>query len=62
MNRLPDPSIATGAATVKAYYRNTTRGIAQRTDPQSLPVFSDQGLWVGLAESTSVPIPLSAGS
>jgi hypothetical protein len=59
LSSLPDPSIATGAATVKAYYRNTTTGIAQ---PQtgSTPIFSDQGLWVGVTESTAVPIPLAS--
>ena len=60
-NQLPDPAIATGNATVKAYYRNTSPGVTQSQDPLATPIYTDQGLWVGIVESPSVPIPL-AGS
>jgi hypothetical protein len=56
---LPDPRIATGTATVKAYYRNTSRGTVQPVSAAT-PIFPDQGLWVGVAESVSVPIPIAS--
>ncbi|HEX2907600.1 MAG TPA: hypothetical protein VHO69_12100 [Phototrophicaceae bacterium] len=62
ISQLPAANIATGTATVKAYYRNTTPGIVQDNSPQSTPVYTDQGLWVGVTESESVPIPLTAGT
>ncbi|MBI5669296.1 MAG: hypothetical protein HZC41_14930 [Chloroflexi bacterium] len=62
ITQLPATNIATGSATVKAYYRNTNRGIVQNINPQATPVYTDQGLWVGVVESESVPIPLSAGT
>lgn len=61
-SQLPAANIATGAATVKAYYRNTSRGVVQNGNAQATPVYTDQGLWVGIAESDSVPIPLAAGT
>jgi hypothetical protein len=59
--QLPDPSLATGTATVKAYYRNTSPGVTQSQDPLATPIYPDQGLWVGVVESPSVTIPV-AGS
>lgn len=59
-NQLPDPSLATGTATVKAYYRNTSPGVTQSQDPLATPVFPDQGLWVGVVESPAVTIPVAA--
>lgn len=37
-------------ATVKAFYRNNARGTAIAA-PGQTPIFSDQGLWVGVVES-----------
>lgn len=61
-NQLPAANIATGGATVKAYYRNTAPGVVQNSNPQATPVYTDQGLWVGIAESDSISIPLAAGT
>ncbi len=59
-SNLPDPSLATGAATVKAYYRNTSPGVTQSQDPLATPIYPDQGLWVGVVESPSVTVPVAA--
>jgi hypothetical protein len=61
-NQYPDPTIGTGGATVKAYYRNTEAGIAQQITPLTTQIFSTQGLWTGLIESIAVPIPLAGTS
>ncbi len=60
-SQLPDPSLGTGNATVKAYYRNTSPGVTQSPDPLATPIYTDQGLWVGIVESTAVTVSL-AGS
>ncbi len=60
-NQYPDSSISTGNATVKAYYRNTSAGVMQSANSQATPIFSNQGLWVGIAESDSVLIPFAGG-
>jgi hypothetical protein len=60
-NQYPDPSIGTGNATVKAYYRNTTRGISAPMSSLATPIFPDQGLWTGVAESAPVTIPFASG-
>jgi hypothetical protein len=60
-NQFPDASIGTGNATVKAYYRNTFRGVSQAVSAQATPIFADQGLWVGKAESDAVLIPFAGG-
>lgn len=60
LGQLPDPTIINGQATVKAYYRNTDPGTSQPVPGYSV-IFSDQGLWVGIAQSESIPIPLSSG-
>jgi hypothetical protein len=62
INQLPAANIATGSATVKAYYRNTSPGIVQNSNPQATPIYPDQGLWVGISESESAPIPLESGT
>lgn len=62
INQLPAANIATGVANVKAYYRNTSRGVAQNQNAQATAVYTDQGLWVGIAESDTVPIPLATGT
>jgi hypothetical protein len=56
----PFGGIATGNASVKAYYRNTSPGAAQSPDPLATPIYNDQGLWVGIVESPSVIIPLAS--
>ncbi len=58
--QLPDASLATGSATVKAYYRNTSPGVTQTQDPLATPIYNDQGLWVGIAESPPVIVPLAS--
>jgi hypothetical protein len=64
-NVLPDPALVSGTATVRAYYRGISRGVAIPTGQQALatPIYGDQGLWVGFAESDSVQItlPVPAG-
>lgn len=52
--------LTAGQNIVKAYYRNTTPGISQLQNGARQIIFADQGLWVGIVESESVPIPLSA--
>jgi hypothetical protein len=59
-SQLPDPSLGTGNATVKAYYRNTSTGVTQSQDPLATPIFTDQGLWVGVVESPVVSVPVAA--
>lgn len=46
--------------TVKAYYRNTNRGIIQAS-PNGPAIFGDLGLWVGITESDPVPVLPSTG-
>ena len=60
-NQYPDPSIGTGNATVKAYYRNTTRGTTTGASGIATPIFPDQGLWVGAVESLAATIPFASG-
>jgi hypothetical protein len=60
VTNLPFGGIATGNASVKAYYRNTSPGAAQSPDPLATPIYNDQGLWVGIVESPSVIIPLAS--
>jgi hypothetical protein len=59
-NQYPDASIGTGNATVKAYYRNTSNGPTQPVNSLATPIFSTQGLWVGVAESEPVRILFAA--
>ncbi|HUN06943.1 MAG TPA: hypothetical protein PLQ56_10090 [Aggregatilineales bacterium] len=61
-NQYPDPTIGTGSATVKAYYRNTNPGVAQVVTANTSQIFTTQGLWTGLVESVAVPIPLAGTS
>jgi hypothetical protein len=60
-NQYPDASIGSGNATVKAYYRNTTRGASSSLSTLATPIYPDQGLWVGVAESAPVTIPFASG-
>jgi hypothetical protein len=61
LNQLPDPTILNGQAFVKAYYRNTDPGTSQPATSGGTVIFSTQGLWVGIVQSESIPIPLSSG-
>jgi hypothetical protein len=60
-NQYPDASISTGNATVKAYYRNTVRAPSRVVNTLATPIYPDQGLWVGVAESEPVTIPFASG-
>jgi hypothetical protein len=50
-----------GVNTFKAYYRNTSPGVAQVTTGDTQAIYSDQGLWVGVVESDPVTIPAAGG-
>ncbi len=57
-NVLPDPSITSGTAQVRAYYRNNINGqIVQGVGTLATPIYTDQGLWTGHIESANVTIP-----
>lgn len=59
-NVLIDPSVASGSAQVRAFYRNNSPGqITQSAQTLATPIYRDQGLWTGYIESPSVPIPLA---
>lgn len=59
-NVLIDPSLTSGTAQVRAFYRNNTRGqVVQAQGAVATPVYTDQGLWTGFVESDSVGIPLA---
>lgn len=60
-NQYPDASISTGNATVKAYYRNTTNAGSAANSSLATPIYANQGLWVGIAESVPVTIPFASG-
>lgn len=53
-----DPVVRSGAGSVKAFYRNSSRGattpVANRTS-----IYADQGLWVGIVESPTVSVAVS---
>ncbi len=55
----PSLGLSAGQNIVKAYYRSTSRGISQSTNGTGRIIFSDQGLWVGIVETESIPIPLA---
>lgn len=60
-NVLVDPSVTSGQATVRAYYRNSENGqIVQQSGTLATPIFTDQGLWTGYVESANVTIPLAS--
>lgn len=50
-----------GQNIVKAYYRNTSRGAVQLANGAQRLIYPDQGLWVGIVESESIPIVPSSG-
>lgn len=49
----------TGAGSVTAYYRNNSPGIATQSGLRA-PVYTDQGLWVGLTQSEPFIVPVSS--
>ena len=56
-----DMSLAGGTAQVRAFYRITTAGGVQQTDPNATPIYPDQGLDTvsgGYVESSPATIPL----
>ncbi len=60
-NVLVDPSLTSGQSQVIAYYRGTSPGaIAQNPAAVATPIYPDQGLWTGLAQSEPVGIPIAA--
>ncbi len=59
-NVLVDPSLTSGSAQVRAFYRNNTRGqVVQAQGAVATPVYNDQGLWTGFVESDNVVIRLA---
>lgn len=59
-NTLPNPSALTaGNSTIKAFYRNTTRGTAV-PGPGDTAIYTDQGLWTGVVESGLETIPVGS--
>ncbi|MBZ0284872.1 MAG: hypothetical protein K8L97_29310 [Anaerolineae bacterium] len=59
--QIPSLGLGIGQNIVKAYYRNTTRGVVQLANGAQQLIYPDQGLWVGIAESESIPIVTSSG-
>jgi len=56
-NVLVDPSITSGTAQLRAFYRNNSPGVTSvPAGTLSTPIFRDQGLWVGYAESPSIVV------
>jgi hypothetical protein len=51
------PQLATGTATVTAFYRNNNRG---QIIPTGTQLFTDQGLWTGIVLSEPALIPLAS--
>jgi hypothetical protein len=60
-NVLIDPSVTSGTANVRAYYRNNQVGqINQPSGIVATPIYPDQGLWTGYVESANALIPLAS--
>ena len=60
-NVLVDPSVTSGQASVRAFYRNSENGqIVQQAGTLATPIFTDQGLWTGYVESPNITIPLAS--
>lgn len=60
-NILTDPTLMSGDATVRAYYRATQVGqIFQTPGIVATPIYNTQGVWVGYVESDAVRIPLAS--
>lgn len=50
-------NITSGQSSVQAYYRGNNVGQVTQLDPQATPIYNTQGLWQGLSQSATVPIP-----
>ncbi len=59
--QIPQLGLSQAQNTVKAYYRNTSRGVSQLQNGATQLIYQDQGLWTGVVESDVEAIPL-AGS
>src|SRR5262249_27178058 len=60
-NVLVDPSVTSGQANVRAFYRNNQTGqIIPPTGVVATPIYQDQGLWTGYVESANAAIPLAS--
>jgi hypothetical protein len=59
-NVLVDPALTNGTAQVYAFYRGISRGVAVPLTPAAFatPIYADQGLWTGFAQSEPVRIQL----
>lgn len=57
-NVLVDGNVTSGTAQVRAFYRNGNPGpVAPPPGTNATPIFPNQGLWTGIAESENVTIP-----
>ncbi|MBL8156210.1 MAG: hypothetical protein JNM70_18670 [Anaerolineae bacterium] len=56
--QIPQLGLSLGQNIVKAYYRSTSAGSTSLTNTAQQIIFGDQGLWVGVIESESIPIPI----
>lgn len=56
--QIPQLGLSLGQNIVKAYYRSTSAGSTSLTNTAQQLIFGDQGLWVGVIESESIPIPI----
>lgn len=57
-----DNILRSGQGTVRAYYRITSAGVTQQTNPQATPIFNSQGLDIitsGFIQSDPVQIPIT---
>ncbi len=60
-NVLVDPSLTSGNANVRAFYRNNQDGqVSQPAGITATPIYQDQGLWTGYVESANAVIPLAS--
>lgn len=59
--QIPQLGLGPGENEVKVYYRNTSRGVTQLLNGATQLLFADQGIWVGVVESTSEKIPFASG-
>jgi hypothetical protein len=60
-NVLVDPSVTSGTANVRAFYRNNQDGqVIPPTGVVATPIYRDQGLWTGYVESANALIPLAS--
>lgn len=53
-----DPVVRSGGGSVKAFYRNASRGAATPVGSRAT-IYPDQGLWIGVVESPPVNVAVS---